>query len=107
MSERAHHLRQVLVTRIVAGPGRASVEARRAAFDCQPHDPRTDALVARVAQHAWTVGDVDVAHPLASGLDEDQVFEVVVCAAVGQATRQLETALVALDDAASGVEQPS
>lgn len=107
MSERAHHLRQVLVNRIVAGPGRASVDARRAAFDGQAYDPRTDALVARVAQHAWTVGDADVAQPLTSGLGEDHVFEVVVCAAVGQSTRQLETALAALDAATSGVEHPS
>lgn len=107
MSERAHQLRQALVTRIVDGPGRASVDARRAAFDCQAQDPRTDALVARIAQHAWTVGDTDVAQPLSAGVSEDHVFELVVCAAVGQATRQIETALAALDAAAPGVEQPS
>ena len=107
MSERAHQLRQTLVTRIVDGPGRASVAARRAAFDGQAYDSRTDALLARVAQHAWTVGDTDVAQPLAAGVSEDHVFELVVCAAVGQATRQLETALTALDEAASDGEQPS
>ena len=31
-----------------------------------------------------------------SGLTEDQIFELVVCAAVGQATRQYESALEAL-----------
>jgi alkylhydroperoxidase/carboxymuconolactone decarboxylase family protein YurZ len=35
----------------------------------------------------------------ASGLTEDEVFELVVCAAVGQATRQYEAALAALQDA--------
>ena len=31
-------------------------------------------------------------------LDEDQIFELIVCAAIGQATRQYEAALVALDE---------
>jgi hypothetical protein len=100
-------MRQALVTRIVKGPGRASVSARRAAFDCQADDSRTDALVARVAQQAWTVGDADVSQPVAAGVSEDHVFEVVVCAAVGQATRQLETALAALDQATFAAEQSS
>ena len=32
-----------------------------------------------------------------SGLSEDQIFELVVCAAIGQATRQYQSALGALD----------
>jgi hypothetical protein len=32
----------------------------------------------------------------ASGLGEDQIFELVVCAAIGQATRQYQSALGAL-----------
>lgn len=107
MSERAHHLRQALVTRVVTGAGHSSVEARQAAFDGRPHDPRVDALVARVAEHAWTVSDADVAAPCAAGVTEDEVFELVVCAAVGQATRQIESALAALDEAAPHTEQPS
>jgi len=35
-----------------------------------------------------------------SGLTEDQIFEVVVCAAVGLATHQYEAAIAALDAAA-------
>jgi hypothetical protein len=38
----------------------------------------------------------DIAAARASGLSEDQIFETVVCAAVGQATRQYDTALAAL-----------
>lgn len=60
----------------------------------------TDALVDRVARHAWTVRDQDVAAPLAAGVSEDVVFELAVCAALGQATRQIEAALAALDAAA-------
>jgi hypothetical protein len=38
-----------------------------------------------------------------SGLSEDQVFEIVVCAAIGQASRQYNAALGALE-AATGKE---
>jgi len=33
------------------------------------------------------------------GLSEDQIFELVVCAAIGQATRQYQSALGALAEA--------
>lgn len=104
MSERAHQLRQALVSRLLSGPGTATADARRAAFDGHAHDGRADALLDRVAREAWTVRDADVAAPLHAGLSDDEVFELVVCAAVGQATRQLETALAALDRAAEAVE---
>ena len=107
MSARAHQLRQALVERLLSGPGTATPDARRAAFDHQAHDGRADALLDRVAREAWTVRDADVAAPLQSGLSEDEVFELVVCAAVGQATRQLETSMAALDRAALAPEGQS
>jgi hypothetical protein len=100
MSERVHELRRALVARLLTGPGHASADARRAAFDRQGHDRPTDALLERVAAEAWTVRDADLAVPLQAGVSEDEVFELVVCAAVGQATRQLEGALAVLDRAA-------
>jgi hypothetical protein len=36
------------------------------------------------------------------GTSEDQIFELVICAAIGQATRQYETALEALAEAMTG-----
>jgi len=104
MSQRAHGLRAALEDRVRTGDGHTSAEARQAAFDARPHDPRVDALVARVARHAWTVTDADVRGPLEAGLTEDEVFELVVCAAIGQATRQLEAGLAALDQATDGRE---
>ncbi len=105
MSARAHDLRQALVARVLEGPGDASPEARRAAFARQPHDPRTDALLDRVAGQAWTVRDADVNQAREAGVPEDEVFELVVCAAIGQATRQLETALAALDAAETHADE--
>lgn len=105
MSHHAHDLRAALVARLLGGTGHASTAARHAAFDARPHDPRADALVARVARHAWTVEDEHVAAALRGGLTEDEVFELVVCAAVGQATRQIDGALAALE-AATGDDAP-
>lgn len=88
--------RKAVVTRILEGEGQASQEQRKAAFDNAglPEPLRT--LIERVAKHANQVTDQDVAAVEAAGLSEDQIFEIVVCAAVGQATRQYDTALAAL-----------
>ena len=87
---------RALVNRMLVGEGRASPAVRRAAFERAGVPGPLRVLVDKVATRAHTVTDEDVAAALASGLTEDQVFEVVVCAAVGQATRQHESALAAL-----------
>jgi hypothetical protein len=53
-------------------------------------------LVAKVRKRAQEVSDEDVAAARASNVSEDEIFEIGVCAAVGEATRQLESALDAL-----------
>jgi hypothetical protein len=90
--------RQVLVARILEGDGMASRSQRRAAFDKAGTAEPPGTLVEKVTR-AQRVTDADIAAALASGLSEDQVFEIVVCAAIGQATRQYDTALAALDAA--------
>ncbi len=49
--------------------------------------------------NAYRVTDEDVAAARESDLSEDQVFEIVACAAIGEATRQYDTALAALEAA--------
>jgi hypothetical protein len=88
-----------LVARILEGDGRASRAQRRAAFDDAGLDEPLRTLVRNVAENAYQVADADIAAARASGLSEDQIFEIVVCAAIGQATRQYDTALAALDAA--------
>jgi alkylhydroperoxidase family enzyme len=61
-------------------------------------------LVEKVARHAFKVTDDDIAAVRMAGFSEDQIFELVVCAAIGQATRQYETALAALEAATGGTE---
>ncbi len=90
--------RKALIARILDGDGQSTSQQRRAAFEgTGPEAARP--LVAKVANHAYKVTDEDVAAAKAAGLTEDQVFELVVCTAIGEANRQLETALAALDAA--------
>lgn len=53
-------------------------------------------LVDKVARHASRITDEDINAVGAFGLSEDQIFEIVVCAAIGQAARQHDAALAAL-----------
>jgi hypothetical protein len=93
---------EALVARILDGKGNASLELRRCAFDNAGLDEPLRTLVHKVSRYACTVKDGDIASARTSGLSEDQIFEVVVSAAVGEAKRQYNTALAALDDATEG-----
>ena len=92
--------REVLVKRILEGDGKASPSERRAAFNNNGLSEPLRKLVYKVAMHADTVTYEDITAVQVSGLSEDQIFETMVCAAVGQATRQYDTAFAALDTAA-------
>jgi hypothetical protein len=80
---------QAVVARVLEGEGHASPADRRAAFDKGGLAEPLSSLIENVALHPTWVTDDDIA----------AVFELVMCAAVGQATRQYETALEALDAA--------
>ena len=93
---------KAVVTRVLEGDGRASRAARRAAFDNAGLTEPLRTLIDKVARQPTRVTNEDVAAVKASGESEDQIFELVVCAAIGQATRQYETALEALAEAMTG-----
>ena len=88
--------REALITRILEGDGKASRAQRHAAFDHTGFSEPMNTLIDTVAQQAYRVTDGDFAAAKASGLSEDQIFEIVVCAAIGEAARQHDTALAAL-----------
>jgi hypothetical protein len=92
-------LHRALVVRILDGDGKAPPGLRRAAFDNAGVDEPMRTLIENVAYHPYSVTDEDVASVRAAGLSEDQIFEIVVCAAVGQASRQYKSALAALSSA--------
>ena len=88
--------RKAVIARILEGVGKGPQALRRAAFynTGLPDPPRT--LVEKVARHANRVTEADVSTARAAGFTEDQIFEVVVCAAIGQADRMHESARAAL-----------
>jgi hypothetical protein len=94
------HAREALVVRILEGDGKASHAQRRAAFNNTGLAEPLNTLIDKVVKHAHKVTDADFVVARASGFSEDQIFEIVVCAAIGQATRQYDTALAALEAAA-------
>jgi hypothetical protein len=91
--------RKALITRILEGDGKASHAQRRAAFDHRGFAEPLNTLMDKVTKQAYRVTNDDIAAAKASGLSEDQIFEIVVCAAIGQAARQYDTALGALEAA--------
>lgn len=98
-------VRHRVIARAVHGPGVSTPAARRAAFDGQAVDPRTAGLLEKVRERAWEIADEDVKAALDAGAREDELFELVVCAALGQAQRQHDAACHALDRA-EGHEPP-
>ena len=89
--------RKRLVGRILGADGKVSTSERRAAFNNSGLAGPAGTLVDKVASHAYRVTNEDINAARASGLSENQIFEIVVCAAIGQATRQYDAALAALE----------
>jgi alkylhydroperoxidase family enzyme len=92
-------LHRALIARVLEGDGKAPPELRRTAFENGGLDEPMRTLIEKVAYHSYRVTDEDVAAVRSAGLSEDQIFEIVVCAAIGQASRQHKSALVALASA--------
>lgn len=90
---------RALVDRVLTGDGKASAEQRARAFGNDGLAPPLDALIDKVANRPAQVTDADFAAAKASGFSEDQLFELVICAAVGQSTRLYEAGLAALAEA--------
>lgn len=91
--------RQKLVARILEGEGKAPAAQRRAAFDNRGLVDSLGALINKVVVQPARVTDKDIASAKMAGLSEDQIFELLVCAAVGESSRRYESALMALDRA--------
>lgn len=90
---------RALVERVLNGEGTAPSEQRARVFAGEGLSPPLDALITKVADTPAQVTEEDVAAAKASGCTEDQLFELVVCAAVGQSTRLYEAGLAALAEA--------
>jgi alkylhydroperoxidase family enzyme len=88
-----------LVDRVLTGDGSASPDQRICAFNNTALPEPLHALLDKVATKPTHVTEADFAATRASGFSEDEIFELVICAAVGQANRQYEAGLEALAEA--------
>jgi hypothetical protein len=94
---------RALVARVLSGQGSASAEQRARAFGNNGLSSPLDELIGKVATRPTQVTEADFAAARAAGFSEDQLFELVICAAVGQSERMYEAGLAALAEAtASG-----
>ena len=93
---------RALEDRILNGEGRASPEQRAQAFGNDGLEPSLDELLGKVATRPAQVTDADFAAAKAAGCTEDEIFELVVCAAVGQSARLYDAGLAALAQATAG-----
>ena len=93
-----------LVDRVLKGDGRASAEQRARAFSNSDVPPPLDMLIGKVAMRPAQVTHADFDAAKAAGFSEDQLFELVIAAAVGQSARQYEAALAALAEATANGE---
>jgi hypothetical protein len=89
-----------LVGSVLNSAGRAPAEQRACAFSNDGLSPPLDTLIGKVATRPAQVTEGDFAAARASGFSEDQLFELVICAAVGQSARLYEAGLAALAEAA-------
>jgi hypothetical protein len=96
MKQAAH---RALVDRVLNGEGRAAAGQRAHAFNNDGLAPPLDTLIGKVATRPAQVTEADFAAAKASSFSEDQLFELVICAAVGQSARLYEAGLVALAEA--------
>jgi hypothetical protein len=92
-------LREAIAASTIEGAGERPVEDRQAAAANAGVVDARRAFVDKVATRAYEIGDDDIAALKQSGMTDDQIFELAVCAAIGQATRQLDAAMAALDEA--------
>lgn len=94
-----HALIRRLEQRILTGPGMALPELRARAFENRDLSEPVSTLLDKVATRSFHLSDSDFAAVLAAGFSEDQVFELVICAAVGQSSRLYQAALAAVEEA--------
>jgi len=97
-------IHQLLVDRILRGPGQATANQRVQAFENAELPEPLRGLIDKVATRSAQVTDADFAAASEAGFTDDQLFELVICAAVGPSSRQYEAGLAALAEANADTE---
>jgi hypothetical protein len=99
VEEKGRATPRALVERILNGAGKASHELRARAFKNEDASEPPRGLIDKVATCSAQITDSDLADAVRSGFGDDELFELVICAAVGEANRQYEAGLAALAEA--------
>lgn len=86
---------------ILTGEGTAPSDLRTKAFAGHDLAEPLATLLEKVAKRSYQVTDADFASALSAGFTEDQLFELVICAAVGESSRLYQSGLAALDQAST------
>jgi len=92
-------LYESLIDRILSGEGKSSKQMRLSAFENADIPQPLATLIDKVASHAYQITDSDINTAKSAGFSEDQLFELIICAAVGQASRQYQNGVAALEAA--------
>jgi hypothetical protein len=75
------------VDRILDGTGNTSKDLRAHAFSNEDVPEPLRGLIDKVGIRSAWITDADFAEAAAAGFDDDELFELVICAAVGEANR--------------------
>jgi alkylhydroperoxidase family enzyme len=97
MDDRHEAARRRLEDEALRGPGHLPAEVREAVAAGRDVPSELRPLVAKVADEAYRVTDEDFA-PLRARYSEDELFEVVVSAALGASLARLRAGLRALSE---------
>jgi hypothetical protein len=95
MADHLLELQQATRRAVVDGGGNVDPSIRRQIAAGQP-PPELASLVGKIRDRAYTVTDQDL-DVLRSRYSEDQLFEVIVAAAIGAAEHRLTSALAVLE----------
>ncbi len=91
-------LRERVLDSVLKGPGESLPAVRNSAADGRGVPADLQALVEKIHRHAYKVTDEDIALAQAE-YGDDQMFEIVVSAALGASRLRLLAGLKALDEA--------
>jgi hypothetical protein len=98
MTDPHANLRDLVLENVLEGTGETAPALRKSVAEATfvPRDLK--ALVDKIHRHAYKVTDEDIAKPQAK-YGDDQMFEIVVSAALGASEKRLLAGLKALDEA--------
>lgn len=97
--DKKRFIHRALVDRVRQGPGRSPADQRTRAFDHAAVPEALHPLLDKAAANSSQITDADYVVAMEAGFTGDQLFELVICAAVGEATRQYDAGLTALAEA--------